>query len=279
MKNFQIILELARVSNLPTAWTNVLAAWLLAGGARGAELVWMLFGAALLYSGGMILNDAADARWDAQHRRERAIPSGRISARAAWWLASVMLVLGSVACLFAGAHGWWVLALVMAIVLYDLHHKHWAGSVVVMGACRTLLYVMAASPIQVTGEVWCWGLLLGIYIVALTTIARGEARGSFPPGLRWACVAMLLLPAVWQLCAGVTWIKVLLLLAQVGLVFFSLVKMKQGGPKIGDAVGWLLAGIPLVDAMALSATQPNVALIFLCLPPLLRLWQRWVAAT
>jgi len=52
-------LELARISNLPTAWTNVLAGWLLAGGQlQDQRLIWLLLGGSLLYSGGMILNDA-----------------------------------------------------------------------------------------------------------------------------------------------------------------------------------------------------------------------------
>ena len=53
-----------------------------------------------------------------------------------------------------------------------------------------------------------------------------------------------------------------------------------GGTKgIGRAVGILLAGIPVVDALAVSAISFPLALGFCALAPLLRLWQRWVAAT
>ncbi|HEY1081657.1 MAG TPA: hypothetical protein VGE29_05310, partial [Prosthecobacter sp.] len=58
---FRAWLELARISNLPTVWTNVTAAWLLAGGPwREAALGWLVLAGSLLYTGGMILNDAAD---------------------------------------------------------------------------------------------------------------------------------------------------------------------------------------------------------------------------
>jgi 4-hydroxybenzoate polyprenyltransferase len=55
--------------------------------------------------------------------------------------------------------------------------------------------------------------------------------------------------------------------------------MKQGGPAIGRAVGILLAGIPVVDALAVSQISLPLACGFVALAPLLRLWQRWIAAT
>ena len=58
-------LQLARISNLPTVWTNVTAAWLLAGGQiADTRLYWFILAGSLLYTGGMILNDAADAKFD-----------------------------------------------------------------------------------------------------------------------------------------------------------------------------------------------------------------------
>jgi len=67
------LLELSRVlSNLPTVWTNVLAAWIIASGANwqwNPALGWLLLGASLIYSAGMILNDACDVAWDREHRR------------------------------------------------------------------------------------------------------------------------------------------------------------------------------------------------------------------
>lgn len=274
----RVLLELARVSNLPTAWTNVIAAWLLGGGNWTWSLVWMLCGASLLYSAGMVLNDAADARWDREHKKDRPIPSGRISEQATWWLGGIGMLSGLVCCLVAGAQWWWVLALAGAILAYDLYHKPWAGSVVIMGACRTLLYVMTASALTITGQLWLWGVVLGIYIVALSLVARGEARGRLSDAQRAVLYGMLLLPAVvdvWQ--EGGRSFGVIC--AFVALVSMALREMRRGGPHIGNAVGWLLAGIPLVDALALGASNGPVVMIFLFLPLLLKGWQRWVAAT
>ncbi len=55
--------------------------------------------------------------------------------------------------------------------------------------------------------------------------------------------------------------------------------ISKGGPSIGRGVGWLLAGIVIVDALAVATVSVPLALLFACLAPVLRFWQRWVAAT
>lgn len=294
-------LELARVSNLPTVWTNVVAAWVLAGGGLGdARLLWLLPGAALFYCAGMILNDAADARHDAAHRQERPLPSGRVSRVAAWLAGGGCLVGGVLFFVIgAGAALWWTLALAAAILFYDAYHKPWAGSVLVMGACRTLLYLAAASVLvdDVVSQplLVLFALALGFYIVGLTLIARAEARGGF--GSRWvAILAMLALfaPALaamasvfinqaadplWRLGDMRPLAAWLLVPVFVIWVVNALKVMRGGGPHIGRAVGLLLAGIAVVDGVAVATVSLPLGCAFVALAPLLRLWQRWIAAT
>lgn len=286
-------LQIARISNLPTVWTNVTAAWLLAGGTfRGEMLGLLLLAGSLLYTGGMILNDAADAAFDREHRRERPIPAGHITVRLAWNVGSVMLILGFAVAVLAGADVWVTLALVVMILAYDLYHKPWAGSVILMGACRTLLYFMAASavplslgiPWHTNGNVITCAIALGCYIIGITLAARQEHRPGAPTtGAMLAAFILLYLPAI--VCArrfaagfGDPWQLVILGVFAV-LVAYATHLMKQGGPAIGRAVGLLLAGIVVVDALAVSIVSLPVALVFVCLAPLLLLWQRWVAAT
>jgi hypothetical protein len=271
----KVWLELARVSNLPTVWSNVLAAWLLSGGKPGSALWLMLLGGSLIYTGGMVLNDAADAKWDKVNKPERPVPAGRVSLRVVWVVGLAAMMTGALLCMFAkpGERAW-VLALVAAVLAYDLFHKPWAGSVVVMGACRTFLYLATG------GLTVLWpGVALGIYIVAVSLIARAEGKMAVGALQRLALVALLLsplwlavqVPGIWLVPAAVFLV----------LVMWALKLMRRGGPAIGHAVGWLLAGIPLVDALALSAAAthwPWVASLCL-LPPLLRYWQRFVSAT
>ena len=78
------LLVLGRTSNLPTVWSNCLAGWILGGEGDLKSLLLLSSGATMLYLGGMFLNDAFDEDFDRQHRKERPIPSGQISANAVW---------------------------------------------------------------------------------------------------------------------------------------------------------------------------------------------------
>src|SRR6185369_13722580 len=121
----RILLILGRISNLPTVWSNCLAAWLLNGGGNWASFVVLCVGATSLYVGGMFLNDAFDADFDRQFRPERPIPSRKIAGRDVWWVGGLLLffgwlllfLIGSATTLFASM-------LVAAIVIYDVVHKH-----------------------------------------------------------------------------------------------------------------------------------------------------------
>jgi 4-hydroxybenzoate polyprenyltransferase len=177
----RVLLVLGRVSNLPTVWSNCLAAWLLAGGGIWQRFGLVCLGATLLYTGGMFLNDAVDAGFDRRYRPERPIPSGQISPRIVWvlamvWLAggwAVFFALGKLPTQFASA-------LLLAIVVYDLVHKHTALSPVLMAACRFLLYLLAASSVgaSATRDVLWHATALAAYIIGLSYLARGESTGK-----------------------------------------------------------------------------------------------------
>jgi 4-hydroxybenzoate polyprenyltransferase len=296
-------LELARISNLPTVWTNVTAGWLLAGGSlQNLTLGWMLLAGSLLYTGGMILNDAADAKFDAEHRRERPIPSGRATLTAAWAIGFSLLIIGWCVAVVLGGACWGITsALVGCILLYDFYHKPWVAAIWVMGACRVLLYLMPGMPCQTAACIPWWlpvglpALALGAYIVGLTIVARMEATG-LPISFWRSGLARLLLWMPGILAAVMLFdgqrLRLVLILADfrpllplIFIFFFAAIVamasriMKQGGPAIGHAVGILLAGIPVVDALAVSQISLPLAFGFMALAPLLRLWQRWIAAT
>lgn len=315
-------LELARISNLPTAWTNVLAGWLLARGQlNDHRLLWLLLGGSLLYCGGMILNDAADAGWDREHRKERPIPRGDVSVGAAWGAGLMMLTFGCVAMqVFGGASAPLVGLLALCILIYDLHHKQWVGSIFVMGACRMLLYLVAASPVlkhlafwfggSTTHMIFCESLFspttftseptlldapsgnpmlaaiaLGSYVVGVTLLARWEGK-RIANGSRLALAVVLLSAPAFLCLAGAplsidsfVFGRLPLLAVFVALLANAIRIMRQGGPSIGRAVGILLAGIAVVDGLAVASVSFPLACGFVALAPLLRLWQRWIAAT
>jgi len=289
---FRAWLELARLSNLPTAWSNMLAAWILAGGKWELRpLAWLLVGGSLLYTGGMILNDAADVRYDRTQRPERPIPTGRIKAWQAW-LVGLLGMAGGFAMMVMGSHAciWLSGALVVAILFYDFFHKPWSGSVFVMGSCRTLLFLAAAAAaadgldVKADWEIEMKSIALGAYIVGLSLMARHESSPSaanrrlpvlaivgFALPVVAAIVSMAVHRNFWPLPFAVL----------LFVIMRACVKIARTPPppNVGRSVGILLACIVVVDGLAISHVSVLAAVLMAAGAPLLRLWQRVIAAT
>ena len=280
------------MSNLPTVWTNVMAGWFLAGGNWTVELLWMITGVSLLYVGGMTLNDAFDAEWDAEHAVDRPIPAGAISLRSVWVLGWGQMVAGIlVVTIFTHALWYCVLALVFAIVIYDWTHKWWKGAVLAMGACRFLVYTVAASALidgggGIPADVWVFAGGLFFYVVGITIAARGESTGGT---VGWWGKGLLLFPMVagiiviterhgfgWDLISG----GILAIGVFVLWLAYSMRQLRSTRPdRIGKFVTALLAGIILIDLIALA--QFGVIFWPICggLLVLTLLAQRWIPAT
>ena len=193
------LLELGRVSNLPTVWTNVLAGAVLSRGSLDpVTLVLLCAAGSLLYVGGMFLNDAFDRDFDARLRTERPIPAGRASARQVFGIGFALLAGGVtlvgvaswLRALSSTTDGPGVRPLALAgvlsalVVFYDAFHKESPLSAVVMGLCRASLYVMAALTVgTLTGAAAGGALLLLLYVVGLSVVARREATAPRLRGL------------------------------------------------------------------------------------------------
>ncbi len=283
MPSLRTLLVLGRTSNLPTVWSNCLAAWWLGGGGNFNNLLPLMAGATLLYLGGMFLNDAFDANFDAQYKRERPIPSGLISAKTVWQIGFGLLAAG-LACLFflgmvTGILG---VALVVCILIYDAVHKLITISPVLMAACRFFLYLVAASTAAagVTGwAVWC-GLALAAYIVGLSYIARKESRQG---ALRYWPSLFLVTPIFLALIMNTDgylqhamWMSVVLGLWIVRCLRYTFGVLDRN---IGRTVSGLLAGIVWVDLLAVVNIPRELAPIFVGLFLLALLFQRFIPAT
>jgi 4-hydroxybenzoate polyprenyltransferase len=251
-----ILLRLGRVSNLPTVWTNALAATVLAGGAwQSARTGLVLVAMSLLYVGGMYLNDYFDRAIDARERPARPIPAGDITANAVAAAGFGMLAAGVVllaaAGVMAAAMG---LVLAALIVAYNLFHKGVALSPVTMGLCRAFVYFGAAAAVagQVSGPVLLAGFALTAYVAGLTYAARQESLdriGNLWPLLLLAAPMVLALPALREGTAAIAvWLA---LTGWSAYAVFLLAKRPMPGA-VPRAVGALIAGISLVDATFLA---------------------------
>ncbi|NUT82912.1 MULTISPECIES: UbiA family prenyltransferase [Pseudomonas] len=290
--NLKAWLTLGRVSNLPTVWTNTLAAALLASSAGAlappSSLVWILLLAALslLYLAGMLLNDLLDADWDQQHHNPRPITLGLVSRQHVRLATALLLVLAAASLLGLSRlieQPHWLLGsatlLVGCILGYNLLHKKYAHSVWLMGACRSALYLTAAASLAVPPEpIWLCAILLGVYISGLTYLARQEHRNQLISRLP---LLLMLSPLALAIYAGSAWFwpVLLLWLGWLGWHYWrNLATPRQR--QVRAFIGAGLAALPLFDALVLAvANQPLGSLLCVLVFFLLPHFQRWIKPT
>jgi len=272
-------LILTRGSNLPTVWSNLVAGWLLGyvytdrfPYANGLllSLLGLLLGVSLIYVGGMILNDAFDARWDTERRSTRPIPAGLVSAKAAFIVGGLALFIGAwctVAASLGGHRGitfLLVLLLVAGVLVYDRWHKGVSWAPAVMGLCRALLPLIGFFAVGglIDGPHFRGGNLvallahpcvLWLLTFSITLVARHEAGPGTPP--RWAEWVLYLVPVPLVLVQFLPGVNGLPKVAIIGCllfwlwIFFS--NRRHGLPAgVGRRVADRLAAFPLVDFAA-----------------------------
>jgi UbiA prenyltransferase family len=277
------LLVLGRVSNLPTVWSNCLAGWWLGGAGNVDKLPYLLAGATSLYTGGMFLNDAFDVEFDRQYRKERPIPSRAIELKTVWVWGVGWLALGACFMAWVGAAaGVFGLTLAGCIVLYDAVHKRVAFGPVLMGLCRFVLYLAAASA-AVNGlnakAINC-AFALFAYIVGLSYVARRESAAG---PLRYWPIILVAMPIIVALIFNRGYqLERALLLSTIFLVWTvkSLrYTLWSDEPNIGRTVSGLLAGIVWVDLVAVGSVPREFGVIFVGLFLSALLFQKFVPAT
>ncbi|MEW5744151.1 MAG: UbiA family prenyltransferase [Nitrospirota bacterium] len=194
-------LELCRISNLPTVWTNVIAAVVLSV----PEARWSLIGILALslssfYMGGMCLNDIYDREADRTGKPFRPLPSGRVPVRAAFYLTAMLFAAGLLLLLVIPYREalWAGFVLFIVIVLYDKFHKTHPASIMLMAMSRAMVFVIAgiaaAGAVTVTAAIA--GVVQFCYTLLISTIARVEntrkERFPFPviPAMI-ACISLI----------------------------------------------------------------------------------------
>lgn len=271
------ILVLGRVSNLPTVWTNIAVGWFLCEGTWNAELVWVILGMSLVYVAGMTLNDAFDAKWDHEHAPSRPIPSGKIRSSSVWALGSFEMLAGVVILLtLTTVHPLLTGLLVLAVLLYNALHKRWAGSVLIMGLCRAMVYLGAASaalalPSSLTFPTTLY-LIAGavvLYIAGLTLAARSEhlkTKLQIPLLPRLLLMLPVLLPLLSARSFPESTLIHVLTVAGIAVIWCWLVLMRgKLRERIPAGIAYALAGIALYDsAVVVFADWPAAIFCLAC---------------
>ncbi|MEX2215760.1 MAG: UbiA family prenyltransferase [Phycisphaeraceae bacterium] len=275
---FRAWLELMRISNLPTVWTNVFVGFAIDRwpGNVGAiergwrievwEVVALCIAMSLIYIGGMAMNDVLDQDVDKLERPHRPIPSGRVSPFAAQRFVQICFILGVVIT-------WWVrptstvLAgiLVGTIALYNLLHKKHAWSVLLMGLCRGLLILMAptrseADPQRIGLLLIALPLAITLYTAGITIISRGETKDTIGPR-KWLSLLMPVVVFIAPLLvlqprgvSNTTGFPALVMLVWMTVPIIALLRSP---PKPVKAILAWLSGMCLIDAYWLVLLGQN----------------------
>lgn len=277
---FSAAIRLGRISNLPTVWTNSIAAICLVDASRlDASAIVLTAVFSLFYMGGMYLNDAFDADIDACERPERPIPMGQASRRSVF-VAGFGLIGAGTATLFwfgiwSGVFG---LMLATAVILYNALHKTWNVSPLFMAACRMLIYLAAGATVAIPlpTVLLIAGAGLFCYVVGLTCAAQEEAydrvASLWPLVLLFAPMvfgAVAVPNSIWLLPAFAGWLA---------WAIWPLLRRAAGD--VPNAVVKLIAGMSLYDAILIAGLgETHFALLALACFMLTLLLQRFVAGT
>ena len=284
-------LQLARLSNLPTVWTGTLVgiyagytaalvASHLAPHQVGLHLLlevlnqafFLLIALSCLYAAGMVLNDVLDEAVDHEQRPSRPIPSGRVSRSTALRLAIGLLILGVLGLsLYNPLTTVLGLALTLSIVGYNILHHRTPWAILLMGLCRSLVYLTAAAAVPVVSVshllayVAPFAICVGVYTTILTLIARRET-GDEPGPRKWLAVAMpviALAPTLMVRPAGDAWLWVVLA-AFIVIAWLSRasIHVLAEPPRTVKAILAWLSGLCFVDAYYLALlSQPEAAVL------------------
>lgn len=277
------MLVLGRVSNLPTVWSNCLAAFVLSAGNSHGDLALLMLGASLFYLGGMYLNDAFDAGFDRQFRKERPIPSGAIREKTVWILGGLQLALGFVCFSVAGRVPYSLSILLGAsILVYNAAHKAISWSPILMALCRFVLFLAVALAEQdrIAGSVLWSAIALSCYIVGLSCVARRESGGGL---LSWWPCLLLLFPAVLAFLVNNDSYRAHGIAAILAYAGWTLVCLRdiywKSPPNIGRGVSRLLAGIVLVDLLSIDLMDGGQVIFMAVFFGAALILQRFIPAT
>ena len=286
--------DLAELVRLPAVATVPGDAW--AGSASvGAARLGPATASALLYLGGMALNDWADREVDADERPERPIPSGRVTPSTALAVAGGLLAGGVAVALRVGGRRSAGIgtAIAGAVAAYDLVAKDTPAGPPAMAVCRGLdvLLGAAAGPADAAlSAAAVPAVAVAAQTFGVTQLSRHEVHGAASSApARTALGASLLAAGLAAGSASEESDRSDRLLAAVAAVAFAI---RAGGAAhraagqhddadaVRAAVGAGLGALPLLQAALLVGRGARGrALVVALATPAVRALSRWRAIT
>ncbi len=288
-------LQLVRPANVVTSVADVVAGIALSGVLSiwnveiyGLHVFWLCLSTMGLYAGGIVFNDVFDTELDAVERPERAIPSGKISIKAAVIFGVILFAIGVFSAFMVSVlSGVLAIVIVLFCSLYDKFGKHHSFfGPINMGLCRGVNLLLGISILAEAVHIW-YGLAVFpvIYIAAITMISRGEVHGGNKSVLYLAGLLYLLVSAGQLYMAHISdtlYLTALFVALHLFLVFKPLLKAIQNpiGSNIGKAVKAGVLSLIVMDAAWVSVSgNIYLAVLVLLLLPVSMFLARYFAVT
>ncbi|KAA3608044.1 MAG: hypothetical protein DWQ01_13275 [Planctomycetota bacterium] len=274
-------LQLTRIALLPTLLWDGIAGAFLSGSWQESSFGFALLCGALIYHGGMVLNDVADASLDREHRPNRPLVRGAISRPLA--LAVGLLMQFAALCLaWFSFHpeGWKLVAfLVMLVLVYDFGGpliRKSAGPVLLALARATSLFLPAAAAWgfreSLSSELLCWtAFSYAIYFLFLSRLATLEEQGAAGMRALQYLVAAGMVPfglvhlsgGLW---VGIAWLLWAAMLLPAGFrdrhIFWSPERVQAAVRQSLSLAPWILGmALLLSETPWLAALAPAVSLL------------------
>ena len=262
-------LVLRRVAMLLTVWSNCLAGWWLGGGDRLQTLAFLIAGASLLYAGGILWSDAFAMGLGHEDWSSSSGSAGAVRAGAAQGWGLGLLVLGVFALAWSGTvAGGLGLALAVFLIVAQVLCKLAPLLIVLPAVSRFFFYVLGASAgaIGITGgPIWC-GLALAVYVTGVSYLLR--QKNTAGPERHWP-ILLLAVPIFLALIVDDDGSREAGLLLSAVLALWTVRCLRQAlwsaEENFAEAAAGLVAGIVLVDLLAVADAPKPISAIFLAL--------------
>ncbi|SPD75377.1 putative Ubiquinone biosynthesis protein UbiA [uncultured Desulfobacterium sp.] len=258
-------LRLMRFPNAFTAMADVLAGYLIVMGSNidWIDLLGLLLASTCVYSAGCVLNDISDRIKDAVDHPLRPIPSGKISVPHAVYF-SLGLSLTGLICVSPSGSG--AIIILMLIILFSILYNFVTKNLIIIGpltmaACRAFNLVLGMSQaLSFESHMMIFPFITFCYVLFITALSRFEERANI--GKIGAIVfgsAFILIMISLYMGLGLYYSKeyliffIILLLLVCPPLLKSLLRPET--LTIARAVTFLILGIPILDAIYVSANQ------------------------
>lgn len=262
-------LILQRAATLLTVWSNCLAGWWLGGGDRLPDLPFLLAGAGLLYVGGTLWSDTFALGLSHEDRPVPSSPSGAATVGAAQGWGLGLLALGVFALAWAGkVAGGLGLALAVCIIAARALRGQAPLLMAVSAVCRFLFYVIGASAgvIGITGGLIWWALALAVYVTGVSCLPR--RKNAAGPERYWP-ILLLGAPIFLALIVDNDGSREAGLLLSAVLALWTVRCLRPAlwtaEKDFARAAAGLVAGIALVDLLAVADAPKPISAIFIAL--------------